>query len=139
MIPFIEKIVGDYLRSLPEVEEIAGDRVATKTPTSLSEPWVRITLLDDPPTGRSSADHLIAFYLQLDCHAGKDGSQSLASRLARTVREALGEIADHSHVDTVVSGSKVHSSKPLRDDDMPEIDRYVVVATVWAYSTEEGS
>jgi hypothetical protein len=140
VIPFMEKILGDYLREAPAVEAIVGDRVATKTPRTLEEPWVRINVLDDPPAGKSSADHVIAFYVQLDCYAGKKGDQVLANLLARTVRALLGEMAKHEHEEAVISGAKVHGSRPLPDSTLePTMERYVVTATIWAHSTEEGS
>jgi hypothetical protein len=137
----MEKILGDYLRDAPAVEEIVGDRVATKAPRTLDEPWVRIAVLADPPAGRSSADHVIAFYVQLDCYAGKKGDQVLANSLARSVRALLGEIHEHEHDAAVVSGAKVEGSRPLPDSTLEQtMDRYIVTATIWAHSTSpEGS
>ena len=140
MIPFMEKILGDYLRSAPDVAAIVGDRVATKNPRTLDDPWVRVTVYDDPPTGRSSADHHIAFHVQLDCFAGKEGTQSEASLLARTVRSLLGEMVRHDFDGAALSGAKATGSRFLPDENFdPDMDRYVVTGIVWAHSLEEGS
>lgn len=142
MIPDMESLLVFYLGADVEVEEIAGQRIATRTPGSLDEPWVRISVLDDPPTGRSSVDHHIEFYVQCDCYAGKGGSEEEALRLARRVRELLGSnhLAEASHEEAVVTGSKATGSRPLLDDTFdPPLPRYVVTACVWAYGLEEGS
>lgn len=142
MIPDMESLLVAYLGADSEVDAIVGHRVATRTPGSLDAPWVRISVLDDPPTGRSSVDRHIEFYVQCDCYAGKGGSEEEAFRLARRVRELLGSnhVAEASHEDAVVSGSKATGSRPLLDDtEDPPLARYVVTATVWAYGLEEGS
>jgi hypothetical protein len=137
VIPFMEKILGDYLRDAPGVEAIVGDRVGTKTPKTLSEPWVRVNVLADPATGKSAADHHIGFYVQIDCFAGKTGSQGGVNLLARTVRALVGEMADHVYEGAVVTGAKVEGSRPVPDDSFePTMDRYVVTATIWAHSIE---
>lgn len=139
MIPFIEKILVDYLGEQEAVTDIA-EEIATKTPGELDQPWLRISLLADPRAGRSSADHLIAFYVQIDCYAGTAAGQSTASTLARTVRAAVGGMPRHQHDGAVVTSAVVNGSRPLRDDDLPQIDRYVVTATIHAHSIEvEGS
>jgi hypothetical protein len=137
----MEKIFVDYLGGDSAIEAIVGDRIATKTPRTLDAPWVRISVLADPPAGKSSADHNIAFYVQLDCCAGKKGTQVDANLLARSVRASLGEMPQQEHADAVVSGVKVEGSRPMPDDTFePTMDRYIVTATVWAHSSpEEGS
>lgn len=135
MIPFIEKVLGDYLRGRSDVSAITGTRVATKTPPTLDDPWIRITLLDDPPVGKSTADHLIAFYADIECFAGRKGSRSEANLLARTVRAALGEIKDGEYTETVISGARVEGSRPRPDTIFePTMDRYIVTATIWAHA-----
>ncbi len=140
MIPFMEKILADYLRSAPDVAAIAGERVGTKNPRTLDEPWVRVTIYDDPPTGRSSVDHHVAFYVQLDCFAGKEGTQEEANFLGRTIRGLLGGMAQQDFDGAVLSGAKATGSRSLPDEDFdPTMDRYVVTGIVWARSAEEGS
>jgi hypothetical protein len=134
----MEKILRDYLVEAEGVAEIVGTRVATKTPDTLKEPWIRLSIIDDPPAGRSSVDHFIEFYVQAECYAGKDGTQSKASLLARTVRALIAEMGRHDHEGAVVTGTKIRSSRSLRDDSLqPAMDRYVVTASIWAHSVEE--
>lgn len=137
----MERILVAYLRASERVTEIVGERVGTRTPGALDQPWVRVTYYDDPPAGRSSTDHHVAFYVQCDCYAGKkSGSKSNANRLAATVRELLDGMADADHAGAVVTGSKPTGSRPLLDDSKdPPMERYIVTATVWAYGVEEGS
>ncbi len=137
----MEKILVDYLGGDSAIEGIVGDRIATKTPRTLDEPWIRLSVLADPPAGKSSVDHNIAFYVQLDCYAGEDGTQAAANLLARSVRASLGEMPKQEHDGAVVSGVKVEGSRPMPDDTFePTMDRYIVTATVWAHSRpEEGS
>lgn len=137
MIPFMEEILVGYLGQVPAVTAIAGERIATKPPRSTKEAWIRITVLDDPPAGRSSADHLIEFYAQIDCFAGQEGDETTSSTLARTVRAALKEIADAAFDKAVVTGARVEGSRNLPDESMsPPIDRHIVTATIWAHSKE---
>ena len=89
LIPDAEKLVSDYLRDVPEVEAIVGRRIVGKTPEAVAEPWVRLTQLSAPSDPTSRVDHLVAFLLQLDCYAGKDGGQPEANLLGSTVRAAL--------------------------------------------------
>lgn len=134
-IPYMEKIVVDFLVGRSPIEAIVGNRVATKTPRSLDEPWVRVNLLDNPPVTGSTTDHLIASYLQIDCYAGKKGDQILASSLARAVRAAFGDIDAVAHEGATVTGAKVHGSKPLPDTELDKaMDRYIVTATIWAHA-----
>ncbi len=135
MIPQMERILVGYLTGNLAIAAIVGDRVATKTPSNLKEPWVRVVQIDAPPAGRSSADHLIAFYCQLDCYAGKKGTRVEAEELHRLVRSAIAEIGDHTFEGAVISGAKINGSRPLPDTDLDEqIDRYIVTATIWAHS-----
>lgn len=137
----MESLLVAYLEADAEVEAIVGERVATRTPGSLDQPWIRVSVLDDPPTGRSSVDRHIEFYVQCDCYAGRGGSEEEAFLLARRVRELLGSnhLGEVEHEEAVVSGSKATGSRPLLDDTFDEpLARYVVTATVWAYG-QEGS
>ncbi len=134
-IPFMEKVVVDFLTGRSPIEAIVADRIGTKTPRTLDKPWVRVSLLDDPPVPGSTADYLIASYFQVDCFAGKDGGQILAGSLARAVRSSFGDIAAVAHEGAVVTGAKVHGSRPLPDTDLDEtIDRYIVTVTIWAHA-----
>lgn len=136
----MERILVAYLRDADEVAEIVGERVGTKTPGTLDQPWIRATYYDDPPAGRSSTDHHIAFYVQCDCYAGKSGTKSQANLLAATVRGLLAEMAGADHAGAVVTGSEATGSRPLLDDSKdPPMERYVVTATIWAYGVENGS
>jgi hypothetical protein len=138
LTPDIETVVQEYLASLPEVEAIAGDRVVLKTPDDTDEPWVRVFQLEAPRAGKSPADYLIAYYLQLDCYSGTAGELAQASLLMRTVRAALTEMHDHDHDGAVVTGSRIHRARRFPDRDFtPPADRYMITATLWAHAVAE--
>jgi hypothetical protein len=83
-----EKIIGDYLRAISAVSTL-GARVVPKTPSDISKPWIRVTLLDPAnATGTTQTEWLVGYYLQLDCYAGAGGRPE-AFKLAQAARNAL--------------------------------------------------
>lgn len=134
MVPDAEKIVSDYLRENPAVAAIVGRRVVGKTPSSISEPWVRLTQIDDPSVDGHRSDHLIAFNLQLDCYAGAEGGQPEATNLSRAVREAL-RVMPSASLDAVVTGVDAHHGFRSPDADYePARERVIRLATVYMHS-----
>ena len=127
-IPDAEKIVSNYLRT--EV----GERVVGKTPSSIADPWIRVTQLDArEPTG-SRADHLIQFYLQFDCYAGAEGGQPEATALGRDVRKALVEMKDATHADAVVTGADIRSHARIPDAKFEKTrERIIITAHIYAH------
>jgi hypothetical protein len=132
LIPYAEKLVSDHLRSYPGVEDLEA-RVRGTTPDTLDEPWVRVTMLDASQT--DVPDHLVGFYFQFDCYAGKEGGQPEASLLARTVREALTNL-EGTFTDGTVSGVRINGQAriPDPDADEPARERVILTATVYAHS-----
>lgn len=132
MIPDLEAVIGNYLRADAGVSAIVGDRVVGEPPGSHGLPWAMVALLDAPAFAEDPADHAIEALLQIDCYAGT-GRKGEASRLARAVRAALADIADHEHVGATISGARI-SSRWLPDTAFePVRARYIVTATVWAH------
>ena len=134
MTVFIEKVVGDYLRAHPDITAL-GARVATKLPATLTNPWVRITLLDAPSDVQDSSDHLVSHLLQLDCYAGstRDGSQQEAHGLYAAVRDALSEMAG-VHGGAVLASARFTNVVFLPDAAMePARDRYIITADIPAH------
>jgi len=135
LTPDIEAVIRDYLLGVPEVEAIVGDRVALKTPEATGEPWVRVFQLEAPRAGKSPADYLIAYYVQLDCYSGTDGELADATLLQRTVRAALTEMPESDHEGAVVTGTRIHRARRFPDRDFtPPADRYMLTATIWAHA-----
>lgn len=140
LTPDIESVIQDYLLGVPEVEALVGERVVLKTPGETGEPWVRIFQLEAPRAGKSPADYLIAYYLQLDCYSGTEGALADASLLTRTVRAALTEMPAAAHEDAVITDTRIHRSRRFPDRDFtPPADRYMITATVWAHAVAGGS
>lgn len=135
LIPDAEKVVSDYLREVDEVEAIVGRRVVGKTPSSVAEPWVRLTRINAADDANSSADHLVAFYLQADCYAGASGGQPEANLLGRTVRAALKAMQGTSVGGTVVSRVRVSDGRIADPQLEPARERTIVTATVYMHGT----
>lgn len=133
MIPDGVKIIGDALRAA--LEGPFGARVVTRTPSSTLDPWVRITQLDAPTVGDARSDHLIEFYVQADCYAGKEGGYGEASDLGRSAREALVGLPAGSHSGAVITGVAIRSMSSIPDVDFePARDRIILTAAVWAHA-----
>ena len=137
MIPDAEKIVGAILRAAPAVSA-TGARIVGRTPEDTRGPWVRIQQLD--AIGTDAPDHLIEFYLQLDCYAGElgiSGSQAAqANLLARTVRGELDRVDREGYSDSgaVVTGVSFNSGPRAPDDDFtPARERFICTARVWMH------
>ena len=135
MAPDVHTAVIAYLAAHEDVGG-AGVRVLTQTPDSLNAPWVRVTLLDDPPTDGGITDHHVEAFLQLDVYAGETNNSTVeANALTGLVREAIRVMKDADHAEVVVTGAR--SSRTYMPDDTvgePVLERYVVSSTVWARS-----
>lgn len=132
LIPDAEKLISDYLRDQGAVAAIVGRRVLGHSPASKDEPWVLVTQLSAPQDANSSADHLVAFFLQFDCYAGRDGGQPEANLLGRTVRAAL-VVADKSIEE--VSAARINGDARILDTELePARDRRALTATVYAHA-----
>lgn len=143
MIPDAEKVVSRYLREHTAIIALQA-RVVGKTPKDTVLPWVRVTELDAPQDSDSQADHLVGFYLQLDCYAGADrdaggeratSGQPEAKLLARTVRAALQDITAAAHADCVITGVHVNGASRIPDPDLePARERVILTTTIHAHT-----
>jgi len=131
-IPDAEQIVGQYLRTSPDVMAMDA-RVASKLPTSFVKPWVRITQLDATNVTNGPVEHLVNYYLQLDCYAG-EGTQTpqlQASDLSRTVRALLHALPQVDIDGVVVTHVAFTSHARIPDTTMePARERYVLDAEI---------
>lgn len=133
MVPDGEAVIGDYLRNHAAVKAL-GARVLGQTPGDTTAPWVRVTQLDNPAVGDSRSEHLIEWFGQLDCYAGKDGGQAGASLLMRTVREALGVAYLADIEGAVVTGVRFVSCPRIPDTDFePARERYALSVIAWMH------
>lgn len=136
MIPDGEAVVSTYLRAHPDVEAL-GARVAGRTPSSISRPWVRLTQLDatNDPTVRP--EHIINFMFQLDCYAGSDHdtAQAEASLLGRTVRDVLDRMPEEYQGPETISKVRFVSMPRTPDVGLePARERVILTATVWMHA-----
>lgn len=133
IIPDAEAIIGDYLRGHADLQALDA-RVAPRTPSSQTLPWVRVTQLD----GRDVTDveHLIDHLMQFDCYAGKDAmddhaGQAEASLLARTVRAVLKAAKGQTLDGAVVTSVSFQGMPRIPDPDFePARERFILIATI---------
>jgi hypothetical protein len=138
VIPDAEQIITAHLKADADVVAIT-DRIKGQTPSTLAEPWVRITLLDDSATDGGVTDHAIAAFVQIDCFAGTAAantaeSQRRASLLSRTVRESLRTANLLPHDGAAISGADLHRAHQLDPDHEPAMHYYSITGTVWMHS-----
>lgn len=135
LIPEADALIAAWLREHPAIIALDAN-VAGKLPDSIVKPWIRVTLLDATDDVVSGAEHLIEFFLQLDCYAGKaasdaDEGQGEASTLARTARAVLKATQGTSSGGVVVSKVTFSGMLRLPDTTMePARERYVLDVTV---------
>lgn len=132
LAPDPELVTVNYLRSRSDVTDLC-DHVGTVTPRDTSSAWVRVTLIDDAPLRTSRALHLITAYVQVDCYAGDaaSGGHEQASRLARTVRDALHTMNEAAHAGAVISGVQFGGIHRTPDGDFqPARERFTFTAEI---------
>lgn len=134
LIPDIEKLVSDHLRSELSI------RVVGEPPSERTDPWVMVTMLT--ALQNDQADHHCEFYLQFDVYAGAEGGQPEANLLGRQVRSALQSLS--GRVDYTVQGEPqaavvsqpvIDGDTRIPDDDFePARERRILSVTTWAHS-----
>lgn len=125
-IPDVEALIVAYLVDI---------NVVPITPRDTDVPWVRLTLLDARQT--DTPDHLVNYYVQLDCYEGNNDPPSSveAFSLAKQVRAELVEMQLVDHDGAVVSGVEINGTARLPDQDFePARERYTITADVWAHA-----
>lgn len=130
MTPDVEALVGAFLRANSQIQVLVGSRVVGRTPTTTTDPWIRITQIDD--TTRSPV-HLVTVFLQLDCYGGDDpdSAQREASVLARTVRQVLEALPGPVDDGAVVAAVTFSGLRRVPDTEFkPARERYILDADV---------
>ncbi len=135
VIPDAEALIGGWLRTHPDIVAL-GANVAPRTPSSMSQPWVRVTQLDAPDNERAAIEHLIGYLMQFDCYAGNIamnayGGQAKASLLGRTVRSVLKSREGFTADAVVVCGVRFTMHRRVPDETTePAHERVILIATV---------
>ncbi len=137
MILNAEALIGKYLRELPALKDLKV-KVLGETPPKKDQanPWIRLTLIDPQnATGNTLVEHLVSYYLQLDCYAGATGGQAEAFAVATTARDALIGLSDADPFEeAVVTDADPLSMPRIPDDDLtPTRQRYVLDIEVWMH------
>lgn len=126
-------IIAEYLRAQPPVADLVGDRIGHKTPETLDKPWVRITLLDPRnETGSREVEHLVSYYLQIDCYAGRENLYKEAFDLATAVRAALVDITK-ADLDGAVATDAGFLSMPNSVDPEIKRERFILDAEIFMH------
>lgn len=130
-----EAIVASYLREHAGVKAL-GARVVGEPPDGDNrvKPWVQIVQQDASNRTRiNRAEHLVAYWLQLDCYAGATGGQGEARLLMATVRAALVALPRVTLEDAVVTDVEILSNPRIPDTDMePARQRYIIDCEIYA-------
>lgn len=94
-----------YLREQSEVTEIVDDRIADTHPDDTSQPWLKLTLIDEPVDTYTPPPHCFTAQIQVDCYGGEDSYQDPAqvSLLSRITRGVLARMDETDHEDAIVS------------------------------------
>lgn len=113
-----EDVVGDYLRTHPDVLEITDDVVGQPLGDS-QDPWVVVTQLDVVDRGHY-LEHLMEYMIQFECFAGArstkaHSAQAEVNLLGRTVRAALKDMEGQN-----LDGCTVHRVAFLDDQRFPD-------------------
>ena len=128
MIVDSERMVGDFLRDRPDIDA----HVLTLPPEATEDSWVMITQLGASQT--DVPDHLVAFFLQFDCYAGRTGGPKEANDLGRTIRAALRDL-NGTQTGGVVSGVQIVEDRRLPDQTFePARQRRILSATLWIHA-----
>lgn len=129
-----EAIVGSYLRDHADLKALEA-RVLGQTPSTTDKPWVRITQHHaSNATGTRKVEHLVAYWLQLDCYAGAKGGQAEAVALNAAVRAALVAITAASLEGAVATDVEFLSNPRIPDDAIePARERFVLDAEIYLH------
>lgn len=123
----IEALLTTYLKAE------TGERIVGETPSTTSEPWVKITLLDVSDRTRPT-DRLNRHFVQLDCYAGVTGpsGQGEAQGIASAVRGFLLDMVTEEFTGAVVTNVEVRGPRRLPDVDAgkPARQRYILEAEI---------
>lgn len=127
----MEKVIGTFLHDHNDISAL-NVRVASSIPTSFTRPWVKVNQLNATNVTNGQPEHLVEYYLQLDCYAGDgDSGREQASEISRTVRNVLKAAEGDTISDVVVTHVTFTSHLRLPDTAFePVRERYVLDALI---------
>lgn len=131
LIAEADALVAQWLREHPDIVALDAN-VAGTLPDSIEKAWIRVTSFGPSDDDNARLEHLLEFFLQLDCYAGAAATraqqgQGEASTLVRTVRAVLkareGQVADG----VVVTAVRFGGMPRIPDTDFePARERYAL-------------
>lgn len=131
LIPEADALVAGWLRAHPAIVDLDAN-VAGTLPDTITRPWIRITSFGPDDDAASRLEHLLDFFLQLDCYAGAAATragegQGEASALARTARAVLKAMQGQTADGVVVTQVRFGGMPRIPDTDFePARERYVL-------------
>lgn len=131
-IPYMQKIVSDYLRSNATLTAVTN-RIVSEPPDKTETPWVMVRQLDATDTGQIAAEHLINYLFQFDCYVGEGEGTPQVFSLGHKVRDALKAMQGTTQGGAVISKVLITGDRPLPDTDLAGRWRKVIDATIFAH------
>lgn len=134
-IPDAEALVAGWLREHDDIAAL-GARVGTRTPATMTLPWIRVTQLDAPRLRPATFDVAIRFVLQLDCYAGKATTDAQTGRaeavaLGAAARAVLMSLSGTVAGDVAVPSVDITTHMRRPDTTLkPARERVILIAEI---------
>lgn len=125
-----EAVLVSLLAEFDEITDVVGDRIATESPEDLTQPWIRVSVLDERSQLPEAADVMVAVPIQIDCFSGQGAATTVASNLSLALRGKLDALNGANYaVDNVLVTNVNVGRRRIPDGDM-RIPRYAVTGTI---------
>lgn len=129
LLPYIEKLLVDFLLAQPEIEALVSDRVYTELPESKAFPLVRIHQFGTLPA--RNPRWLETSTVQIEAYGG---TKNTAHTIAQTCAGVMQARLQGSHDEGVVTGVTFTGFADISDETFtPAKPRWLFVAQVTAH------
>lgn len=130
LLPYIEKLLVDFLADQPEIATLVADRVYTELPETKVWPLIRLHQFNSlRPTTR--ARWLATTVVQIDAYGG---TKNIAHRLAQTCAGVLDARLTGTHDEGVVTGIVCYGLRDEPDETFESArPRWLFLAEITAH------
>lgn len=125
ILPFAEKLVIDYLKTVDELTDLVGTKGVS---TTKAAPYPRVSVTRIGGGDGTIPHHLDPVRLQFDCWGSGQQQQSQPDthNLAQVVKAAMFAIVDAEHDEGVVTDARCVLGPVWQPDPQTNRDRYLV-------------